>query len=112
MSAIDGLPEAVTHGVSGICVETTLPLSDYEALRSSSYGIPRQIYDPINDTLCAPMIVDPSALARSVQELFAERSSYEELSASACRHVAENFRFDHHVAKVMNIVRRFVIERS
>jgi glycosyltransferase involved in cell wall biosynthesis len=111
VSAIDGLPEAVTHGVSGICVEATLPLSDYEALGSSLYGIPEQVYDPINDTLCAPKVVDPSALARSVQDLFSESATYEGLSASASLHVAEKFRFDDHVAKVMKIIFRFVRDR-
>ena len=88
-----------------------MPLSDYEALGSSLYGIPEQVYDPINDTLCAPKVVDPSALARSVQDLFSESATYEGLSASASLHVAEKFRFDDHVAKVMKIIFRFVRDR-
>jgi glycosyltransferase involved in cell wall biosynthesis len=112
VSAIDGLPEAVADGVSGKCIEATLPLSDYKALGSPLYGIPQQIYDPINDALCAPKIVEPSALARSVQEMFAERSTYEDISASASLHVVENFKFDDHIAKVMEVIRRFVGDRN
>jgi glycosyltransferase involved in cell wall biosynthesis len=111
VAAIDGLPEAVADGISGVCVEATLSLAEYENLGSALYGIPQQVYDPLADALCPPKIVDPAGLADAVQELFADRDRYESLSRSASRHVVENLQFRDHAGKVMDIIRQFADDR-
>ncbi len=111
-AAVDGLPEAIKHGVSGLCIEPTLPLGEYPAFGGEIRGIPERVYDPLNDELCEPKIVDPALLAESIQRLFADRDEFERISASASRHVFTKFRFDRHVDEVMGVINRFASERT
>ena len=111
-ATVDGLPEAVEHGVSGLCVEPLLSLSQYPALDGEISGIPACVYDPLNDELREPKIVDPVSLADSIQGLFAERDEYERISASASNHVFTKFRFDDHLDNVMAVIDRFASGRA
>jgi len=104
VAAVDGLPEAIEHNVSGRCLEPTLPLSDYAALAGADYGIPDHIYDPAGDALAAPKAVDPGVLAAAVRSLFADAPTYERLSCSASEHMLTARRFDQHVDEVMDVV--------
>jgi glycosyltransferase involved in cell wall biosynthesis len=109
---VDGLPEAVEHGVSGLCIEPLLPLSDYPAFGGELCGIPECVYDPVNDELCEPKIVDPASLADSIRHLFADRDEFERLSTSASEHVFTKYRFDDHVDDVMSVIDRFASGRA
>ena len=106
-AAVDGLPEAVENGVSGLCVQPTLPLAEYRKLGGSLEGLPAAVYDAATDTLQEPRVVDPGALAAAVRGLFGGRERYERLSRSASEHVARRFDFDAHVAQVMSTVAEF-----
>jgi glycosyltransferase involved in cell wall biosynthesis len=99
-AAVDGLPEAVTHGTSGVCIPPALPLADYVALGGRLDGLPPLVYDPQQDRLAPPRLVDPAALAAAVRELFADAAEYERASARASAHVRAKFDFDRHVAAV------------
>jgi glycosyltransferase involved in cell wall biosynthesis len=112
VAAVDGLPEAVKHGVSGFCIEPTLPLDDYPVLNGAIHGIPDRVYDPLHDELRAPKIVDPSQLAVSIQHLFANRDEFERISTGASQHVFTKYRFDRHVDDVMGVIDRFLSERT
>ena len=103
-AAIDGLPEAVTEGVTGHCVAPTLPLAEYPKLGGAGYGLPPVVYDPARDALVAPPLVDPAALARAVARLFADAAAYESLSARASAHVLGAPDFARHVADVMAVI--------
>jgi glycosyltransferase involved in cell wall biosynthesis len=103
-AAIDGLPEAVGDGVSGLCVPPTLPLAAYEALGGSRSGLPRLVYDPARDSLVEPPIVDPSALAGAVERVFSSAAAFEALSASASDHVLRAPGFDAHVRDVAAVI--------
>ncbi|HLF12204.1 MAG TPA: glycosyltransferase family 4 protein [Gammaproteobacteria bacterium] len=103
-AAVDGLPEAVADGVSGYCVAPLLPLSDYLELGGSSDGIPAYVYDAASDSLHEPRIVDPGALAKTVQRLFSDTETYERMSRSASEHVSRGFDFDAHVDEVMGVI--------
>ena len=85
-----------------------MTLAEYPALDGQILGIPERVYDPLNDELCEPKIVDPAVLANTIQDLFAGRDEFERLSASASKHVIANFQFDKHVDKVMGVIDRFV----
>jgi glycosyltransferase involved in cell wall biosynthesis len=106
-AAVDGLTEAVTDGVSGFCVRPTLPLAEYSSLGGSYEGLPAYVYDAVADTLHEPRVVDPEALAATVQRLFASPEIYERMSRSASEHVAQRFDFDAHVDDVMGAIGAF-----
>ena len=111
-AAVDGLPEAVEHGVSGLCIEPLLPLSEYPAFGGANCGIPERVYDPLRDELCEPRFVDPASLAESIRGLFAGREEFERISSSASQHVLTKFRFDDHVDEVMAVIDRFAAGRA
>src|SRR5690606_16080928 len=50
-AAVDGLPEAVTDGVTGFTVVPNRPLTDYVELGGRLDGIPEAVYDPVADVL-------------------------------------------------------------
>jgi glycosyltransferase involved in cell wall biosynthesis len=103
-AAIDGLPEAVTDGVTGYTVAPTLPLADYVSLGGASYGLPALVYDPARDSLVATPLVDPSALAGAVARLVTSAASFETLSARASEHVLGAPSFAQHVQDVMAVI--------
>jgi glycosyltransferase involved in cell wall biosynthesis len=103
-AAVDGLPEAVAGGVSGFCIQPTLPLSAYEALGGSLTGLPPLVYDPLRDSLVEPAIVEPSALADAVERMFSSTAGFEALSASASDHVRHAPGFDAHVRDVAAVL--------
>jgi glycosyltransferase involved in cell wall biosynthesis len=109
--AIDGLPEAVTEGVTGHCVAPSLPLAEYAALGGATYGLPPLVYEPARDALVAPPLVDPDALAGAIARLFADAAAYEALSARASAHVLAAPGFAQHVADVMAVVDESVAGR-
>jgi glycosyltransferase involved in cell wall biosynthesis len=106
-AAVDGLPEAVEPGVTGYCVAPTLPLGEYAALGGALEGMPAVVYDPANDEVCEPRIVDPTAAAEVVEQLFATARDYERIGQAASAHVLREFRFDAHVEEVMSAVAAF-----
>ena len=111
-AAVDGLPEAVEHGVSGQCVAPTLPLAEYLRLGGTSEGIPDYVYDPGSDTLSEPRIVDPATLTAEVCNLFSSVETYERFSRSASEHVLRRFRFDKHLDQVMDVINGFIARRN
>jgi glycosyltransferase involved in cell wall biosynthesis len=102
-AAIDGLPEAVANGVSGICVAPTLPLADYMKLGGGGDDIPKLVYDPQRDELVPPTILDPAALATAVMRLLEDPGAFESLSAAASAHVIASPTFAEHVRQVMAV---------
>jgi D-inositol-3-phosphate glycosyltransferase len=109
---VDGLPEAVTEGVTGYCVQPSLPAAEYLGLGGRLENIPRRVYDPADDAMHETKIVDPAALAAAVSRLFANAETYERMSRSASEHVMDEYRFDAHVDKVMGLVRGFAERRG
>ncbi len=107
-AAVDGLTEAVASGITGYCVEPTLPLSAYVELGGSVAGMPVCVYDPAADRLREPRIVDPAVAAEAVRDLFSSESRYLRLAHSSSAHVLREFRFDRHVDEVLRIVDEFV----
>lgn len=106
-AAVDGLPEAVAEGISGYCLKPSLPIAEYASLGSDCDDVPEQVYDPLEDCLRPPALVDPAELVTAVESLFADPQGYETLSRSACERVMRDFRFDRHVAEAMGVIGAF-----
>lgn len=107
---VDGLPEAVNEGATGFCLQPKLPLSDYDDLGGNSRELPPFVYHPENDSIGDPLLVDPSALAVSVQHVFGDPDEFRRLSSNAITEVDKKFDFDRHVGKVLGVLERHVVE--
>lgn len=103
-AAVDGLPEAVTDGVTGYTLAPDRPLAEYPKFGGRLEGIPEVVYDPLTDGLIEPRFVDPDKVAEVVSRLFADSARYEEMSRSASSHVLDEYGFDAHVDDVMRVV--------
>jgi len=91
-AAVDGLPEAVQHGRTGLCVQPSLPVSDYPELGGSLARCPRWVYDPLTDALQRPRLVDPRALADAVKGLVQRPERWQAMSDEARRCASQGFR--------------------
>jgi glycosyltransferase involved in cell wall biosynthesis len=107
-AGVDGLAEAVAHGVTGQLVAPTLSLARYVELGGVLEGMPQCIYDPVADALREPHAVDPELLAAAVAAQFADARAYEALSAAASAHVLAGPSFASHVRDVMATIDGFL----
>lgn len=106
-TAVDGLPEVVASGVTGLCVPATGDLSRYRALGGSTEGLPPVVYDPLDDRIREPRICEPQALAEAVESLIDSPSSYRRMSRAGIEHVAQRFDFERHVDDVLAAAREY-----
>ncbi|MDA3920244.1 MAG: glycosyltransferase family 4 protein [Salinisphaera sp.] len=106
-SAVDGLPEVVVHGETGLCVPATGDLARYRELGGHTDGLPPVVYDPLTDTVRPPQICEPAALADAVITMQNEPSRYERMSTAGIARVAERFDFEQHVDAVLSAAREY-----
>lgn len=89
VSNIDGQPELVEHGVSGMCVKPVLDNDAYQALTGISSdslnGFSEQVYLPDEDCLSTPLFVDPEHLADAVEAIIQTPDIYSAFSMNALK---------------------------
>lgn len=107
---VDGLPEAVCDGITGVCLQPELPSSEYDKLGGDSRKLPPLVYHPARDSVGAPLLIDPSALADSVLRLYEEPDEFQRLSGNAVTEIDKRFNFDRHVGKVLDVVNRHLVD--
>ncbi len=108
VAGVDGLPEVITHGETGLCVMPTRPLADYTALGGSTADLPPYVYDPLRDTIDTPRLLEPQALADAVSSLVDAPETYNAMSRAALAAVDRRFDFDTHVRGAMQAIHGFV----
>ncbi len=81
-TAVDGLGEVVEHGVTGLCVEPTLPLSRYAEFGGDAGDVYPMVYRPQSGTIGEPMLPDPAALADAVA-IIMDADRYTAMSTAA-----------------------------
>ncbi|WP_348760957.1 glycosyltransferase [uncultured Salinisphaera sp.] len=106
-TAVDGLPEVVASGQTGICVKPTADLERHAALGGQNIGLPPKVYIPDDDAITAPRVCEPADLAAAIDEVTADASAYTRTSANAIERVAGRFDFDDHVDRVLVAVREY-----
>lgn len=108
VTAVDGLVEAVSDGINGICVRPMEPLSYYTKLGGDATGLPPYVYHPAEDTIDVPRIVAPDALADAVIAVMADGPRYEALSRSGIDRVFREFGFDRYVSRAVNAIDNYL----
>lgn len=88
---VDGNPELVVDGETGILVRQTLPLSEYPALGGHASPMPPFVYDPESDRAVEPRLVAPADLAQAVVDLTSDTAGYARASRRAIERVAAEF---------------------
>ncbi|MDR0247978.1 MAG: glycosyltransferase, partial [Burkholderiales bacterium] len=87
-AAVDGLPEAVRDGVTGICLAPTLSHEAYHALTQAPSPHVPLVYWPDADSLAPPKMLDPEMLADAIVQLTNDPDRYRKMSAQAIADVA------------------------
>jgi glycosyltransferase involved in cell wall biosynthesis len=85
-AAVDGLPEAVLHGTTGICVSPTLMLSEAKDLVMFLDAIPDVIVNPVTKTLEPPKVSDPAHMADAIEFLLNNQDVYRLYSTNGMCH--------------------------
>jgi glycosyltransferase involved in cell wall biosynthesis len=93
-AAVDGLPETVQHERTGLCLQPTLPISDYPRFGGSPDHCPRWIYDPLTDALQQPKLLDPQAIAQAVKAIIHPPQRWKMMSDTARERVSREFRME------------------
>lgn len=82
-TCVDGLPEVVLDKKTGYTIRPTLPVEQYKEFGGTSDTLPDLVYDPDQDALTTPRIIDPHHLAKRIEELMNDPTTYSELSKNA-----------------------------
>jgi len=111
-TAVDGLTEVVSDGVSGICIPPTLPLADYPGLGGQLDGVPELVYDPLGGQLVTPRLLDPRRIADVVADLMDSPQRYTALSAGALADARARTDYSTHVGEVLGAIKRICAARG
>lgn len=103
-SQIDGIPEAVVDGQTGVCLRPTVELAEGLKFGGHLSDFPSSIYDPIADQMTEPRWLAPDRLAGAVADLLGEPERYARLSGAAIRHVQENFSTSRYVTQLREVI--------
>jgi glycosyltransferase involved in cell wall biosynthesis len=90
-SLVDGIPEAMIDGQTGICLKPTLDLSAGYLFGGTAEDFPAAVYAPDTDRLIEPRFLDPLVLASSIGDLLDDPERYSRLSAAAIQHALANY---------------------
>lgn len=112
VTRVDGLPETILEGESGLSVVPERPLAEYKDYGGVPEDVPPCVYDPCMDDVVQPMFVDPLRLAECTLWITADRRRYQTLSRKAAQWVTRAFCFDRHVEQVMERLRQVVRDKA
>ncbi len=101
---VDGLPEAIVPGVTGICLAGTVTLSDYKRLGVSSPSLPHHVYDPARDDVVQPRALNPSTLAEAIWDLIMSPEKLQSMGSAASQSVKERFSLDGYVSRLHSLI--------
>ena len=82
-SFVDGLPEVVQDNKTGYCLPPTLEVSRYVEFGGKIKTLPDLVYDPRNDCLSSPQILDPKLIADTIETIAKNPEQYTMLSRQA-----------------------------
>ena len=107
-SRVDGLPEAVVAGRTGICLDPSLDLSHATDFGGTPGDFPPLVYEPSGDRLVAPRFLAPDALASAVGDLLASPEQFAAMSAAAIRHARDNFAWPDYARRLREVFARIL----
>ena len=106
-TAVDGLPEVVVSGQTGLCVKPKGDLARHATLGGENSGLPPKVYIPDEDAITAPRVCEPADLAEAIDRVTSDISAYSRMSSQAIQRVGAAFDFDQHIDQVLAAVREY-----
>ena len=105
---VDGIPEVVEDGSTGFCISPSLPVEQYVCFGGETENLPRLVYNPVDDCIEAPKIVDPSILADRIETLCTESGMFERMSMEAVNIAKKKFNYSNHAVDVLRFLQKMV----
>ena len=102
-SRVDGLPETLVEGRTGISLVPELSLSNATEFGGQSGDFPPLIYSPDHDRLEPPLFLAPEALANAIVELVSTPQAYAAMSAAAIQHARANYGMAGYVRRLREV---------
>ena len=75
-----------------MCVQPTLPVSDYPQFGGSLDQCPEWVYDPLTDAVQRPKLVDPREIADAVKRIVHPSGPWQAMSDAARKRASNDFR--------------------
>lgn len=104
---VDGLAETIVNGKTGIGIVPSLEHDQFADFGIESKGLPKFIYDPIEDRLHSPNVLDPMRVAEAIEQLIERPDQFHAMSQLGIEMVEKEFGFDPYVEKLENLVNTF-----
>lgn len=96
-TAIDGLPEIVKNGETGICIPPRLPAMQYAEFGGHPEHIPPIVYDPSADALTAAHLPAPADIANALLSILQAEQKYLNMSRAAIQRTVGISNFDFYI---------------
>ena len=110
-TAVDGIPEVVEDGVTGLCVPPTLARDRFAAFGGDANALYPLVYRPEIGRVAAPVLPEPSALAQACLQIAGSAETYTAFSSAALAAAERRFRFPDHVDRVLGALHEAVQRR-
>lgn len=101
-AAVDGLPEAVIHGQTGLCIPPTLSLDT--DLVSSKELLPEMVVNPATKLLQAPTVCDPLEFGEAIISLIENPEVYASMSVAALAHAEKRADFSKYFQNIIAVL--------
>jgi len=102
-AAVDGIPEVVVDGETGVCLAPSLDVPAYVAIGGSSEELPPLCYDPIGDRLVEPMALDPGRVSEAIVDLLGHPKRYRAMRARGRARVERLFGEERYVSELSRL---------
>lgn len=103
-AAVDGLPEGVLDGKTGICLQPTLKLEEAEEFLPSPGTLPDVVVDTASQTLVQPKVINPVDLADAIERLMNDPQCYGQYSLNGICHARSRADFHSYFNALQNIL--------
>ncbi|CDG20469.1 putative glycosyltransferase [Xenorhabdus poinarii G6] len=87
----NGQPEAIKNKICGIGIIPDISVDEYYQMTGLTVNFPHDIYDPINDCMTSPKLINPAKCAVTVQLVI---SDYNQLSKNAIEWSKETMNYN------------------
>ncbi len=103
---VDGLPEAISPGFTGVCLPPLLSQADYLALGVQGKSLPELVYNPASECLAPPRSLSPHQLAEAIWQLFQQPEKRAEMSKAAFKLSRERFSMEGYVKNLHALIHK------
>jgi glycosyltransferase involved in cell wall biosynthesis len=109
VSRVDGLPETIIEGETGLSIVPTEPIDEALRQRWQCGRLPEVVVEPGSQRLVPPRLLAPDLVADSVEQLVQSAEVYAAFSARASAHALKHFPWSTYAERMQQVLTRLAI---